>query len=241
MPVYRIAELNIEMEPRYLETQERLAPYLNEDGAADFAVPLDEEGFAAFNAQSPYPQYPDLNEGPYLYTQICRRILGEYDGFFFHSSALALDGEGYLFTALSGTGKSTHTANWRRAFGDRVVMINDDKPIIRKIDGRFFVCGTPWMGKSDIGCNRIAPIRAIYVLQRGEENRAERVSPGVVFKQLLEATLIPKTRENMAKLLSLFNELFCAVDLILLTCNKDEEAARVALAAATEQPECGMK
>ena len=151
MPVYRIAELNIKMEPEYAETIDRLVPYLTDGDSVDFEVERDAEGFAAFEAASNFPDRPDLNEGPYLYTKICKKILGDYDGFFFHSSALALDGEGYLFTALSGTGKSTHTRNWRKLFGERVTMINDDKPIIRRIDGRFFVCGTPWMGKSDIG------------------------------------------------------------------------------------------
>lgn len=234
MPVYRIAELNIKLEPEYIETIERLAPYLVQSEDYDFAVERDVQSFAEFTAKSNFPDRPDMNEGPYLYTHICKKILSEYNGCFFHSSALELDGEGYLFTALSGTGKSTHTRNWRKLFGDRVMMINDDKPIIRKIDGKFYVCGTPWMGKSDIGCNMIAPIKAIYVLQRGEENRAERVSPGVVLKQLLEATLLPKTRENMQKLLELFNDIFTTVPLFLLTCNKDAEAARVAFDAARQ-------
>ena len=228
MPVYRIAELNIEMEPRYRETADRLAPYLTDSAEVDFSVKPDPEGFAAFEERSNFPDRPDMNEGPYLYTLICQRVLSDYDGFFFHSSALEMDGEGYLFTALSGTGKSTHTRNWCRTFGDRVTMINDDKPIIRRIGGKFFVCGTPWMGKSDVGCNMIAPIRAVYVLQRGEENSARKISPGAVFKQLLEATLLPKTRDNMQKLLSLFNDLFSSVPLFLLTCNKDPDSARVA-------------
>lgn len=232
MPVYRIAELNIQLTPEYKETIDRLAPYLTDSAEVDFTVERDAEGFAEFEKNSNFPDRPDMNEGPYLYTKICKKILAEYDGFFFHSSALELDGVGYLFTALSGTGKSTHTRNWRNYFGGRVTMINDDKPIIRKIDGKFYVCGTPWMGKSDIGCNRVAPIKAIYVLQRGEENLAQRVSPGVVLKQLLEATLLPKTRENMQKLLELFNDLFSNVRLILLTCNKDVDAARVAYEAA---------
>ena len=126
MPVYRIAELNIKLYPEYKETIDRLAPYLTDSADYDFEVARDSEGLAEFTQNSTFPDRPDLNEGPFLYTKICKRILSDYDGFFFHSSALALDGEGYLFTALSGTGKSTHTRNWRRLFGDRVTMINDD-------------------------------------------------------------------------------------------------------------------
>ena len=232
MPIYRIAELNIKIEPKYKETVDCLEPYLTDSETFDFEVPIDPEDFASYAAKAPRPDKPAQNEGPYIYTYICRKVLREYDGFFFHSSCLALDGEGYVFTALSGTGKSTHTRNWCKYFGDRVTMINDDKPIIRKMNGKFYVCGTPWMGKSDIGCNMIAPLKAVYVLQRGEENRAEKVSAGAVLKQLIEATLLPRTKEDMQKQLSLFNELFTQIPIILLSCNKDEDSARVAYEAS---------
>lgn len=235
MTLYKIAGVHIAAEPQYPETIDRMEPYRCDGGEADFTVEISPEELADFTASSNFPDRPDMNEGPLLYTKICKRMLSEYDGFFFHSSALELDGEGYLFTALSGTGKSTHTRNWRRLFGDRVTMINDDKPIIRKIDGRFYVCGTPWMGKSNIGCNRMAPVRAVYVLQRGEQNSAQTISPGVVLKQLLEATLLPKTKETMSNLLSLYNDLFSSAKLILLTCNKDVEAAQVAYDAAQDE------
>ena len=232
MPIYRIAEINMKIEPRYEETINCLEPYLTDSDTFDFEVPIDPEDFARYVAKAPRPDMPAPNEGPYIYTYICRKVLREYEGFFFHSSCLALDGEGYVFTALSGTGKSTHTRNWCKYFGDRVTMINDDKPIFRKIDGKFFVCGTPWMGKSNIGCNMIAPIKAVYVLQRGEENSAELVSPGAVLKQLMEATLLPRTKEDMQKQLSLFNDMFTRVPIILLSCNKDVDSARVAYEAS---------
>lgn len=234
MTVYKIAGLHIAAEPHYQETINCMEPYRCDGAEPDFSVEFSPEELADFTAKSNFPNRPDMSEGPLLYTKICKKILSEYDGFFFHSSALELDGEGYLFTALSGTGKSTHTRNWRTLFGDRVIMINDDKPIIRKIDSKFYVCGTPWMGKSNIGCNRTAPVKAVYVLKRGEQNSARQISPGVVFKELLEATLMPKTRETMSNLLGLYNDLFSSAKLILLTCNKDVEAAQVAYDAAQD-------
>ena len=143
-----------------------------------------------------------------------------------------LDDEAYVFTAVSGTGKSTHTALWRKLFKDKVVMINDDKPIIRKKDGVFYVYGTPWMGKSNIGNNVKAPVKAVYILQRGEKNSVVRVKPGEVFKNILEATVVPTDRRNMEKLLELLNEFFSSAPLFLLTCNMDIEAAQVAYNAA---------
>ena len=164
--------------------------------------------------------------------QIIMDVLDGFDGFFFHSSCLELDGEGYVFSAVSGTGKSTHTALWRRHFGNRVTMINDDKPVIRKCDGKFYAYGTPWMGKADIGTNTKAPVKAVYILQRAEENTAVRVLPSQVMKQLLEATVIDVERSRMEKLLELLDEFFKETPLFLLGCNMDESAVMTAYNAA---------
>ena len=113
-------------------------------------------------------------------------------------------------------------------------MINDDKPLIRKINGRYYVCSTPWMGKSDIGCNMISPIKAVYVLKRGKENTAAASTPAKQIRQLMEATLLPDSKENMVRLLTLFDDLFLHVKLIELYCTPGIESARVAYEAAQD-------
>ena len=135
------------------------------------------------------------------------------------------------FQAVSGTG-NTRTALWRRHFGNMVTMINDDKPVIRKCDGKFYVYGTPWMGKANIGTNTKAPVKAVYILQRAEENTAVRVLPSQVMKQLLEATVIDVERSRMEKLLELLDEFFKETPLFLLGCNMDESAVMTAYNAA---------
>jgi hypothetical protein len=67
-----------------------------------------------------------------VYRKIAEKLL-DYDTLLFHGSLIAVDGEGYLFTAKSGTGKSTHTKLWREYFGDRAVMVNDDKPLLHLV------------------------------------------------------------------------------------------------------------
>lgn len=111
-------------------------------------------------------------------------------------------------------------------------MINDDKPVIRKCDGKFYAYGTPWMGKADIGTNTKAPVKAVYILQRAEENTAVRVLPSQVMKQLLEATVIDVERSRMEKLLELLDEFFEETPLFLLGCNMDESAVMTAYNAA---------
>lgn len=232
MPIYNIADLNISINPLNDETKKRISPYIVNSDSFDFEVKVSQNDIADYISNSKENCNSFMAESTLILTQICNRILENYNGFFFHSSSLMLDNEAYVFTAVSGTGKSTHTALWRKLFKDKVVMINDDKPIIRKKDGVFYVYGTPWMGKSDIGNNVKAPVKAVYILQRGEKNSAVRVKPGAVFKNILEATVVPTDRRNMEKLLELLDEFFSSVPLFLLTCNMNIEAAQVAYNAS---------
>ncbi len=231
MPIYRIVDLNILIDPIYEQTAVRLEPYRYESDSFDFSIEVTEGEISDYIRQSEIPCTSFSAENVIILTKLCNKVLENFNGFFFHSSSLMLDGEAYVFTALSGTGKSTHTALWRRYFGDRVTMINDDKPIIRKHEGSFYIYGTPWMGKSEIGNNIKAPVKAVYILQRGQKNTAVRVKTSEVLRRLFEATLVPSKRPEMVMLLSLFDEFFSEVPVFLLTCNTDIEAAVVAYEA----------
>lgn len=239
MPIFRIADLNIKINPVYDYCSSRMTPYLTDAETVDFEICVTDDEISEYIRQSKTHCTRSGAESVLMLTKLCNTILERFDGFFFHSSSLMFENEAYVFTALSGTGKSTHTALWRKHFGGRVKMINDDKPIIRKHDGSFFIYGTPWMGKSDIGNNIKAPVKAVYILQRGTKNSAVRVRTGDVFKQILEATLIPTDKKNMITLLSLLDEFFTSVPLYLLTCNTDESAVQTAydIANKTEAKE----
>ena len=78
-----------------------------------------------------------------IHSLIADRMV-DHDVLVMHGSALCMDGEAYIFIASSGTGKSTHARFWREVFGDRVWMINDDKPMLRFMEDQVLVCGTPW-------------------------------------------------------------------------------------------------
>lgn len=235
MPIYRIADLNISINPKYKRTAQRLEPYKVNADTYDFEINLTDEEITSRSKLNSNPCIESEAESVLILTQLCTRVLAEYSGFFFHSSSLMLDGEAYVFTAKSGTGKSTHTALWREHFGNRVTMINDDKPIIRKKDGKFKIYGTPWMGKSDIGTNTSAPVKAVYILRRGKENSAERVSVGEVFKDLLEATVIPSDKKSMTTLLGLLDEFFSKTPVYILNCTMDIEAVTTAYNIANQQ------
>ena len=145
-----------------------------------------------------------------------------------HCSALAAFNEAYLFTAPSGTGKSTHAKLWREVFNDGVVMINDDKPVIRLVDGEFYVYGTPWNGKHRIDSNVRAKIKGICHLKRGKENSIKEISPREMVMVLINQTLRPETEKQAEKFLEMLDKLLLSVKSYELCCNMEREAAIVA-------------
>lgn len=161
--------------------------------------------------------------------------LFEYDTLLFHGSVVAVDGVGYLFTAKSGTGKSTHTRLWREVFGDRAVMINDDKPFLRITKEGVIACGTPWNGKHGIGTNACVPLKAICVLQRGAENCIREIPAKDVVFMLLQQSNRPLAMQLMPKYLELVDALAENVTFYRLSCNMEPEAALVSYEAMAHE------
>ena len=172
-----------------------------------------------------YP--PQYLETLALYRKIVEELVND-DIFLFHGSVIAVDGQGYLFTAKSGTGKSTHTRLWREYFGCRAVMVNDDKPLLRLTDDGVEVCGTPWDGKHHLSTNIAVPLTAVCILERGEKNEINPVSAQEALPMLLQQSHRPAAPAQLGKYLGLVNRMSKSVGLYRLRCNMDPEAALVA-------------
>ncbi len=182
--------------------------------------------YALEGISTPIP--PDsILEGLAIYRKIAERML-DYDTILFHGSAISVDGEGYLFTAKSGTGKSTHTRLWREHFGSRAVMVNDDKPLISIGEQGAVVWGTPWCGKHRLSENIGVPLRAVAVLERGVKNEVSAISPMEAYPSLLSQTYRFADPVKMQKTLALLDRLTRSVRLCRLRCNMLPEAAEVA-------------
>lgn len=179
----------------------------------------------------PARRFPDAYlETLAVYRKIAKWML-EQDTMLFHGSAIAVDGVGYLFTAKSGTGKSTHTRLWRQMLGDRAVMINDDKPLLKVTDRGVLVCGTPWNGKHRLGTDASVPLKAICVLQRGQENEICPISAKEALPVLLQQSYRPGDGVAMGQLLGLLDRLTKSVKFYRLCCNMEPQAAAVAYEA----------
>ncbi len=183
---------------------------------------------------SPVQEYPNgYLEALAVHRKISTRLLS-YNILLMHGSCIALDGQGYIFIAKSGTGKSTHTRLWREQFGDRAVMVNDDKPFLQITDKGVFAYGSPWNGKHRLGANIKAPLKAICVLQRGEENRIRRLTQAEAFPYLMQQVFRSNDRQDMEKLLELVEKCSQQVALYCLQCNMDPEAAQISYGGMCE-------
>lgn len=158
-------------------------------------------------------------------------IFFDYDTLLFHGSVVAVDGQAYLFTAKSGTGKSTHTRFWREVFGDRAVMVNDDKPFLKITPEGVIAYGSPWNGKHGLGTNISVPLKAICILERGEENEIHEIPSQEALKMLFQQSQRPQNRSNLLKYMDLVDKLAQKTTFYRMACNMDPQAAKVAYSA----------
>lgn len=180
------------------------------------------------------PRYAHLSESDreYLMTgsSFYRQLL-QFDGMMLHASAVVVDGKAYLFSAHSGTGKSTHTKLWLQEFGDRAYILNDDKPALRLHDGVWYAYGTPWSGKHDISVNIGVPVAGIAMLERSEGNAIEPFYGTEAILSILAQVNRPKDSAFRAHLLELLDKLIGGVPVWRLQCNMEPEAVKVSYGA----------
>lgn len=237
MQTYKFAELNIGVSSVYEDVHRLCREYLAEGGDTAFDVEtvqsdIDYERDRSVR-EDEYEGLPvrHFKDG-YLETLAVYRKIAErtpyYDTILFHGSCIAVDGVGYLFTAKSGTGKSTHTRLWMQLFGDCAVMINDDKPLIRIKEEGAVIYGTPWDGKHRLSTNTGVPLKALCILERAENNSIRRISAFEAYPMLLQQVYRPADADAMDKTITLIDRLASTVSLWRLGCNMDIEAAKVA-------------
>ncbi|MBE7056435.1 MAG: hypothetical protein E7388_03210 [Ruminococcaceae bacterium] len=115
--------------------------------------------------------------------------LVDFNGFYLHSSAVVRDGRAYLFSGPCRAGKSTHTRLWKELFGKDVYIINDDKPALRHVDGKWYVYGTPWCGKDGINMNEKALLAGVCFLKKAPENKIRIVDKFEAMQKILGQTI----------------------------------------------------
>lgn len=227
--VYRLAGLTIGIESLYPEVHAMCAPYRT-GGSVDFSVATGQAEIA-LEARKADPGFAFTDS--YLETLAVYRKIAEklphYGAFLMHGSCVAADGFGYIFSAKSGTGKSTHAALWRKLLGDRAVMVNDDKPLVRCVGDCVKAYGSPWDGKHHLSCDISVPLRAVCFLERSETNRIERLSWDDALPLMVRHVYRPSDPEALQRTMDILGSL--DIGFYRLYCNMDISAAKLAFSA----------
>lgn len=225
---YLIADLVTEFEPKHSHLKKLAKPFeYFGDRKTDITVSLSDEYINSMLKK----MVPGTTIGvaeEFCYAEsFCRSVI-KHSAMLIHSSAIEYNGNAYLFSALSGVGKSTHTALWRKAFGNAVKMINDDKPVVRISGGKAVTYGTPFDGGSKIANNISAPLGAVVFIERGEKNSIRKAETSEIIKNLYFSTAHFIGRSTADKMLTNFENLLYCTDFYILTCNTDISAAYTA-------------
>lgn len=150
-------------------------------------------------------------------------VLINHQGFILHSSFISWQNNGILFTAPSGTGKSTQADLWKKY--EDADIYNGDRTIIRKIDGKYYGFGSPYAGSSGIYRNESAPIKAIVVIEQGPDNVICRLRGREAFLPLFRETLMNTwNKEYMEKMTDLLMDAACQIPVYHLYCRPDQDA-----------------
>ncbi len=170
-----------------------------------------------------------LTDFEYVYTgEAFASRLAYLGGLVMHGSAISYEGKGVVFSAPSGTGKSTHAGLWKQHYGERVVHINDDKPAIRFDKEVPVIYGTPWSGKTDTNSNSSAPLKAIVFLKQAPENRILPLSVSDAVMYIHRETVRPFYDEALGvKVLETAERLIQSVPVFLLECTISTQAVEL--------------
>ena len=150
-------------------------------------------------------------------------VLINHQAFILHSSFISWQNNGILFTAPSGTGKSTQADLWKKY--EDADIYNGDRTIIRKIDGKYYGFGSPYAGSSGIYRNESAPIKAIVVIEQEPDNVIRRLHGREAFLPLFRETLMNTwNKEYMEKMTDLLMDVACQIPVYHLSCRPDQGA-----------------
>ena len=234
-----VAGLAVGVQPLFQSTIEYCRAYLTQK-APEFSVQLTWEDLAY---EQKLLEQEAVKEGlklrkfkePFLERSCIQRRVADYllgrDVLMLHGSTIAVDDLAYLFTAPCGTGKSTHTRLWRELFGQRAVMVNDDKPFLQISDSGVVAYGSPWSGKHGLASNVRVPLKGICLLRRGAENVIAPGDPGQIKAELYEQAHESEDPSLVEKAHCLVDALVEKVSLWSMACNKEPEAAVIASGA----------
>jgi len=175
--------------------------------------------------------------------------LAHHTGVSIHASCVSVNGKAVLFTAPSGTGKSTQAELWKKVFGARI--LSGDRPLLRMEQGKLYACGVPWDGKEQLFLQEEYPVSAVVEVRRAPSNSLRRLSADQAFRLLMKQCFIPMwddaakfavmaTLRRLAKDVA-FYRLFCLPDAGAAELVRDILFGNEQIRAREERPDMKLK
>ena len=169
---------------------------------------------------------------PTVLTSMVRIVYSQrilfFKGIAIHASSMIKDGKGFAFLGKSGTGKSTHSNQWKAVWGDEVELLNDDNPVIRVEENLVWIYGTPWSGKTRCYKDKKVPLGGIVKLNQAPKNECQIVKGVKAWIAVYPSCCLINDDETMTSLLhETLNGVVEKVKIGLLDCLPNEEAARI--------------
>ena len=144
-----------------------------------------------------------------------------------HGSSFMVNNCGFIVTAHSGVGKSTHVGLLKKLLGERMIYINDDKPLLDVSDKDVMIYSSPWNGKERRGNNNCAPLKAIIFLNRGITNSYKKLDNKEVYFRILSQLYLPLDKSKRSKALKLIDILLKRINFYEINVNMDISSAEM--------------
>lgn len=107
-------------------------------------------------------------------------------GFLLHGASVIRDGKAFMFSGVSGAGKTTISS----LIPKDVVLLTDEISYVRRDGEKYRACGTPFAGElARLGENASAPIDRLFFLAKGPTNRIDPIPPADALRMLLRNIL----------------------------------------------------
>ena len=225
-----LAGLNVGVESRFDLLYRLSGDYLTE-AVPDFAIRADASGMEQTRQEIGTPITEEDAEFMCLHREMAEKMAC-FDRWLIHGAAVCVDGRGYLFCAPSGTGKSTHISLWRELLGDKMTVINGDKPFLRRQNGKILVCGSPYAGKEGWNTAQSIPLAGVCILSRGQENTIRRLSPHEALSAIIPSLYYPRQGRQTAGYAAILRDL-AKLPCYDLVCNISMEAAQLSIRTMT--------
>ena len=192
----------------------------------DYVITMTEEDLKNESSNSADGKVYVNEEISALYRKIANIFVN--DGIIvFHGSSFMVDGSGFLITARSGVGKSTHSRLLNELIGEDFIYINDDKPLIL-VNDSVTIYSSPWNGKERRGNNVSAPLKAIMFLSRSETPSFRKiVNKEEIYIKMLSQIYLPKEKDLREKALKIADKLLRQVNFYEINVNQDNESAKM--------------